>query len=206
MNVRLTASQKIRILNSDDVYTVMRDILLRENKIRRGVEHFWVIGLDPKNKIQFIELVSLGAKNRVQIAPPEVFRMAIYKQSEKIIMVHNHPSGNMIPSQLDKDFTDRMIKSGKILEIDVYDHFIISEDDYLSFEDETIMDQLRQSGLFELVRREEKELKEFRMKLEREEGAHENKLQIAKRMKEDGADLDYIKKMTGLSKWDIRRL
>lgn len=177
-----------------------------ENKIRRGVEHFWVLGLDGKNKILFIELVSLGAKNRVQIAPPEVFRMAIYKNSDKIILIHNHPSGNMTPSQDDKDFTDRMIKSGKILEIVVYDHFIISEEDYLSFEDETIMDQLRKSGLYELVRREEKELKEFRLKLERQEAERKRSEEIAKSMKAKGYDLDEIKELTGLSKWDIKKL
>src|SRR5690606_40012143 len=93
MNVRLTQEQKIRILNSGDVYNVMQQVLLRENKIRRNQEHFWVVGLNNKNKILFIELISLGAVNSVQVNPPEVFRMAIYKMAVKMILVHNHPSG-----------------------------------------------------------------------------------------------------------------
>lgn len=60
MNVRLSHEQKIRLLNSQDVYKVMQQVLLRENKIRRNQEHFWVIGLDNKNKILFIELIGLG--------------------------------------------------------------------------------------------------------------------------------------------------
>lgn len=206
MNVRLTPKQKIKVINSDDIYLVMQQILLRENKLRRGVEHFWAVGLDTGHKVLFVELISLGASNRVQVAPPEMFRMAIYKLAHKVIMVHNHPSGNMTPSKDDTDFTDRMIKSGKMLNIDVIDHMIISEKEYFSFEDDTLMDQLRQSGLYELVEREKKELKEFRLNLEREIAKKEEREIMAKRMKDDGTDIDYIKKITGLSKWDIKKL
>ena len=72
--------------------------MLRENKIGRNQEHFWVIGLDNQNKILFIELVGLGAVNRVGANPPDVFRMGIYKLAVGMILVHNHPSGNLKPS------------------------------------------------------------------------------------------------------------
>lgn len=206
MNVRLSKDQKIQVLNSADLYLIMKHVLLRENKIRRGVEHFWAVGLGTMDKVLFVELISLGAQNRVQVAPPEMFRMAIYKLARKVVMVHNHPSGRMIPSKEDQDFTDRMIKSGRMLEIEVIDHLIISEKDYLSFEDETIMDQLRHSGLYELVEREKKELKDFRLKLEKQESERKKALEIAKKLKDSGLETDFIKEMTGLSKWDIKKL
>ena len=139
MNVRLSAAHKIKVLNSTDIFTVMQTILLRENKIRRSQEHFWVIGLNSGNKILFIELVSLGATNRVEIAPAEVFRMAIYKSAIKMILVHNHPSGNAMISEADRDLTDRMIKSGNMLAVEVLDHLVITEQSYTSFVDLGIM-------------------------------------------------------------------
>ena len=69
--------------------------MLRENKIRRNQELFWVVGLDNSNKILFVELVSLGSVNTTPINHPEIFRMAIYKMAVKIILMHNHPSGEM---------------------------------------------------------------------------------------------------------------
>ncbi|MGX1930135.1 JAB domain-containing protein [Flagellimonas sp. 2504JD4-2] len=86
-------------------------MLLRENKIRRNQEHFWVVGLNTKNKILFIELIGLGAVNRVNADPPDVFRMAIYKLATKVILVHNHPSGVVDASKGDQEFTDRILLS-----------------------------------------------------------------------------------------------
>ena len=149
MNVRLTKEQKIRILNSEDVYKVMQQILLRENKIRRNQEHFWVVGLDTRNKILFIELISLGATNSMQVDPKEVFRMAIYKMAVSMILIHNHPSGELDPSEADKDMTARLIKSGDLLGIQVLDHLIISEKNYLSFDEEGIMQKLSGGSKYE---------------------------------------------------------
>ncbi len=150
MNVRLTKEQKIKILNSEDVYKVMQQVLLRENKIRRSQEHFWVVGLDTPNKILFVELISLGASNSMQVDPKEIFRMAIYKMAVSMILIHNHPSGELSPSEADKDMTDRLIKSGELLGIQVIDHLIISEKHYLSFDREGLMEELRSSDKYKL--------------------------------------------------------
>ncbi|GHE73141.1 hypothetical protein GCM10011340_32090 [Roseivirga thermotolerans] len=80
MNVRLSQEQRIKLLNSDAVYSIMQQILLRENKIL------------------FIELIGLGQGNRVNTNPPDVFRMGIYKLAVSMILVHNHPSGHLMPS------------------------------------------------------------------------------------------------------------
>lgn len=200
MNVRLTNDQKIKILNSDDVFQIMQQVLLRENKIRRNQEHFWVVGLDNRNKILFIELISLGAVNRVQVAPPEVFRMAIYKLAVKMILVHNHPSGELSPSDADKDITDRMMKAGQMLRIEVIDHLVISENAYFSFADEKIIDELKNSGHYVLMEREKAELNNLKIAV----AAQKRKgIEIAERMLSKGYDVDTIKELTGLSKKEI---
>ncbi len=103
MNVRLTEEQKKRVLNAYDVYSVMQQILLRQNKIRRAQEHFWVVGLKADNTILFVELISIGAQNYAHVNPPDVFRMGIYKLAVRMILVHNHPSGNLNISASDRD-------------------------------------------------------------------------------------------------------
>jgi DNA repair protein RadC len=206
MNVRLTKEQKIKVLNSHDIYYVMQQILLRENKIRRNQEHFWVIGLNNNNKVLFIELIGLGAVNRVNADPPDVFRMAIYKLAVKMVLVHNHPSGTLEVSKGDTNFTDRMLKVGKLINIEVVDHLIITDESYTSLADKGIIDKLKKSGLFEVVGPEKKALQEWKIDTERKQAVRQNKLDIAKKMKKDGVEIDIIKKYTGLSVSAIEKL
>ncbi|WP_242528023.1 JAB domain-containing protein [Allomuricauda sp. CAU 1633] len=206
MNVRLTQEQKIKVLNARDIYTIMQQILLRENKIRRNQEHFWVVGLNNENKILFVELIGLGAHNRVNADPPDVFRMAIYKLANKLILVHNHPSGNHEVTDADILFTDHMLKAGKFLRIDVLDHLVITETDYTSFEDQGVMDELRKSGLFEIVGPEKQELEAFKLETERKRGKKEGLKEVAKSLKEGGMSDADIKKHTGLPLKVIRGL
>ncbi|TYA71936.1 JAB domain-containing protein [Seonamhaeicola marinus] len=203
MNVRLSKEQKIQILNSSDIYKVMQQVLLRENKIRRNQEHFWVVGLDNKNKILFVELIGLGAVNRVNANPPDIFRMGIYKLAVKMILVHNHPSGNIEPSKTDKNFTDKILKVGKLINIEVIDHLIISEEKYTSFTDNGIIAELQKSGAYEIIDKRKKEFEDWRVKTEKE---HAVKIEIAKKMLSKNYDIDTIKEITGLTKWDIKKL
>jgi len=206
MNVRLNKEQKIRELNSDDLFKVMQQILLRENKIRRNQEHFWTIGLNKNNKILFIELIGLGANNRVAADPPDVFRMAIYKLASKVILAHNHPSGNLSPSKTDLNFTDKMLKSGRILNIEVIDHIIITESGYMSFEKEGMIKIIQNSGMYEVLNVDKARIIELKLSIEKEKLLKENSKMIAKKMKEQGMDEKLIKKMTGLYLDEIRVL
>ncbi len=206
MNVRLTKEQKIKVLNSKDIYAIMQQVLLRENKIRRNQEHFWVVGLDNQNKILFVELIGLGAVNRVNANPPDVFRMGIYKLAVKMILVHNHPSGNIEPSNEDRDFTDKMLKVGTLINIEVIDHLVISETDYTSFGDKGIIKELQGSGLFEIVEREKEEIKAWKLRLERERAVKASKIEIASKMKAKGYEIEVIKELTGLTKPEIKKL
>ncbi|MGB3465472.1 MAG: JAB domain-containing protein [Cyclobacteriaceae bacterium] len=206
MNVRLSKEQKTKILNADQVYNVMQQILLRENQIRRGQEHFWIVGLDNANGILFIELISLGGTNRVQVKPREVFRVAIYKMAVRAILVHNHPSGELFPSEGDKDVTDRLLKSGDMLGIEVIDHLIISEKTFYSFEENDILEELRNNGLYELVAKEKEELRQWKIEMEKEKAVKDFAVKMAKKMKSEGFDEKAIKNFTGLGLKEIRGL
>ncbi len=133
MDIKLTEEDKIKILNSDDIYGIMQRILLREDKIDQDREHFWVIGLANNNRILFIELVSLGTVNKTLAEPMEVFSYALQKRAVKIILCHNHPSGELKPSEGDKNVSDKLIQVGIIVDTEVIDHLIISDKSYLSF-------------------------------------------------------------------------
>lgn len=139
MKVPLKKSQKIKVSGSHDVYPVMKQILMRENKLNRAKEHFWCIGLDPKGIILYIELLGLGNRKIVAVTVQDVLRMAIYKNASKLILVHNHPSGNLVPSDADRNFTEAIKHGGNFTEIKLVDHLIINEKKYYSFKDSGLL-------------------------------------------------------------------
>jgi len=125
-----------------DIVEVMVRILNREDEIDRKKEHFWTVGLDSKNCIVYIELVSLGTLTTSIVHPRETFRLAIMKGVARLMMIHNHPSGDSSPSKNDIDLTKKMVKAGKILGIEVLDHIIITEreDKFFSFKEHKMLD------------------------------------------------------------------
>ena len=202
MNVKLTDAEKIKILNSDDIYGIMQRILLREDKIDQNREHFWVIGLENNNRILFIELISLGTVNKTLAEPMEVFSFALQKRAIKIILCHNHPSGELQPSEGDKDISDRLIQVGIIVDVKVIDHLIISDKSYLSFKDIGLLDKLEKSTKYvpPYVLAE-------RIKKEATEIANKNKtIEIAKTMKREGENIEKIALFTGLSIEEVKKL
>jgi DNA repair protein RadC len=111
--------------SAKDVAEVLSHILKSGDKLDRDKEHFWVIGLNTRNSIKFVELVSLGTLNASLIHPREVFRYSVMHGVCSIIIGHNHPSGNPEPSETDIETTKRLVNAGKILGIEILDHVII---------------------------------------------------------------------------------
>ncbi|QXP60919.1 RadC family protein [Olleya sp. HaHaR_3_96] len=202
MDIKLTEEEKIKILNSDDIYGIMQKVLLRENKIDQNREHFWVIGLANNNRILFIELVSLGTVNKTLAEPMEVFSFALQKRAVKIILCHNHPSGELKPSEGDKNVSDRLIQVGIIVDTEVLDHLIISDKSYLSFADTGLLDELKKSTKYV-----PKYVLEQRFKKEATEIANKKKtVEIAKEFKRNGVDNETIALSTGLSIGEVEKL
>lgn len=96
-------------------------------------EHFLSLHLDGKNRIIAVDRVSVGSLNQSIVHPREVFKTAMLSSAAAIILVHNHPSGDVTPSNEDLVITRRLKEAGDILGINVLDHIIIGKDDYLSF-------------------------------------------------------------------------
>lgn len=202
MNVTLTKSQKIKLLCSDDIYKVMQQVLLRENKIDRNKEHFWTIGLDNAYRILYIELISLGTTTSAPVEPMQVFRVAVQKAALHMILVHNHPSGNLRYSEEDTTVTDRLVQVGNILGIEVIEHLIISETSYNSFNDTGLLEQIKQSTRFvpnyKLQEKIKKEAAEIAKQQEKKE--------IAQQLKNKGFTIAQIVELTGISEEEAKKL
>jgi len=177
MNIELRDSEKIQVKRTKDIYWVMQKVLRRQEDLNLNREHFWVMGLDIHQWILYLELVSLGTVDATLVDPMSVFSFALQKSACNIVLMHNHPSGDLIPSDKDKDVTDRLIQSGRILHTAVLDHLVISTRNYLSFLDAGIMDELEESTKWEpsyvTQERIRKQAEEIGKKLGRLEGLEE---------------------------------
>ena len=119
-NKKVTSPQEI----ADIFIPILRD----ENK-----EKFIVVCLNSANKIIKYETISIGNLNSSIVHPREIFKVAIDSSSASIILIHNHPSGNPEPSNEDVSITKKIVESGKIMDIPVFDHLIIAGESYTSF-------------------------------------------------------------------------
>lgn len=125
-NKKVTSPQEI----ADIFIPILRD----ENK-----EKFIVVCLNSANKIIKHETISVGNLNSSIVHPREIFKVAIDCSSASIILIHNHPSGNPEPSNEDISITKKIVESGKIMDIPVFDHLIIAGDTYTSFVEKRII-------------------------------------------------------------------
>jgi DNA repair protein RadC len=108
-------------------------------------ERFLTILLDTKHRIRGFFTVTIGLIDRSQVHAREVFRNAILQGASRVILAHNHPSGDPTPSKQDLDCTKSLVSAGKIIGIEVLDHVIIGQArqplarDYLSFREEGLL-------------------------------------------------------------------
>jgi len=98
-------------------------------------EHFAVMLLNTKNHIIGMPEVSVGSLSASVVHPREVFRAAIDHAAAAMILLHNHPSGDPLPSREDIAVTDRLVKAGRIMDIPVLDHVVLGNECYYSFKE-----------------------------------------------------------------------
>ena len=104
------------------------------------VEQFYVIYLSNNNAVLSVEKMSEGGKTATMVDARVIFKRALeITGATKIVLAHNHPSGNLTPSQADKLLTQRMKEAGKFLEFELLDHVIVGHNQYFSFADEGLM-------------------------------------------------------------------
>ena len=117
-----------KITSPQDIAEIFIPILRDDIK-----EKFIVVCLNSANKVIKYETISVGNLNSSVVHPREIFKVAIDNSSASIILIHNHPSGNPEPSNEDIRITKKIVESGKILDIPVFDHLIIAGETYTSF-------------------------------------------------------------------------
>ena len=130
-------SLRPKITSSRDAYKILTENW-DQNKIE-FVEQFKVLLLNRANKVLGMFEVSSGGVSGTVADPKLIFAAAIKGNASGIIMSHNHPSGNLQPSQADIDLTRKMKEGGKVLEIQLLDHIIITTESYYSFADEGLI-------------------------------------------------------------------
>jgi DNA repair protein RadC len=208
MSIKLTAQQKSKpIYTAQDVWDIIHPIHMRENRQRRLREYFWVFAIDRERYLQVAELLAIGSDNRVHIKPADALRLAIQKNADYVIFIHNHPKGKLLPSAADKDTTDRLIKAAEVVEIKVVDHFIINEEGFYSFAEAGLMKQLRESSTYRVLHEDEVELLKLQFEAAgeakgivkgKELGANEKAKEMAKAMLAEGFTVEQVMRLTGL--------
>ncbi len=99
-------------------------------------EEFWVLLLNRNNKIIKPYRVSEGGVSGTVADPKRIFKAALEGNATQLVLCHNHPSGNRQPSAADIKLTERLVYSGKQIDIEVVDHIIVTQGGYYSFADE----------------------------------------------------------------------
>lgn len=136
LNKRLHYQRNLnrKVQSARDVFEYMKGRIPDEGK-----EHLCILFLNTKNQILRHEFVSVGTLTASLIHPREIFKAAIRESTHAIILVHNHPSGDVQPSSADKQVTSIIKQAGELLQIELLDHVILGGDDWFSFRDHSLL-------------------------------------------------------------------
>lgn len=130
------ANEKISqsISKSRDIYKHVKD---RFEDL--GHEEFYAVLLNRSNKVQAIERISVGGISGTSVDGKVIFKKAIEQSASGVVLCHNHPSGNLNPSRADIELTKKLVNFGRMIEMPILDHLIITDKDYFSFADQSIL-------------------------------------------------------------------
>ena len=135
VHAEYTGAIKGRAIKTPDDAVKSIGVQLRGKK----KEHFWVILLDTRNQVIRRSEISVGSLDSSIVHPREVFKEAISASASSVLFVHNHPSGDPQPSREDMELTKRLVEAGSLIGIEVLDHIIISDREYLSMNGSGLM-------------------------------------------------------------------
>lgn len=126
-------AKKDKITCSTDAYQLMKPYLLD-----LYYEEFWVLFLNRANQVTKTEKISAGGVSGTVADPKVIFKRALEETANGLILVHNHPSGNIQPSQADITLTQKIREGAKLLDMQVLDHIIFTDNGFYSFTDNGI--------------------------------------------------------------------
>lgn len=126
--------EKSKVVSSGDAASIFKPLLSDLTH-----EEFWILLLNRNNLVIDKLMVSQGGLSGTVIDVRIILKMALEKLACSIILCHNHPSGNLVPSEADKEITRKIKEAGKHMDIPVLDHVIIGNESYFSFADEGLI-------------------------------------------------------------------
>lgn len=129
--VNASSKEKILLNNSSSIYQYMKYQLFDKKQ-----EYFYCLYLNPKKELIERKLLFMGTVNRSVVHPREVFKHAYLCSASGIICIHNHPSGDVLPSKEDIRLTNSLVELGHMNGIPILDHIIMGNDNYYSFYEE----------------------------------------------------------------------
>lgn len=128
------SDEKVKVVTSSDAASIFKSMLSDLPH-----EEFWVLLLNRNNLVIDKVMVSQGGLSGTVIDVRLILKMALEKLACSIILCHNHPSGNLVPSEADKEITRKIKEAGKHMDIPVLDHLIIGNGSYFSFADDGLI-------------------------------------------------------------------
>ena len=134
---RQPASERKTVKCSDNAAKYLREVF--EPGIIDYREMFYILCLNRSNKVLGFSQISVGGISGTISDIRIIFQTALKSNSSALIVCHNHPSGNLNPSQADKTITKKLVDAGKLLDISVLDHVILTEESYYSFADNNLI-------------------------------------------------------------------
>lgn len=129
-----TEEKKIKISSSKNAYEAISDVLSDLPH-----EEFWVLYLNRKNEVLKRENISKGGVTGTVADGKIIFKNAVNVLASAVVLCHNHPSGNLSPSQADIQLTKKMKEIGVLMDTPVIDHIIVGNNNYFSFADENLL-------------------------------------------------------------------
>lgn len=126
--------ERTRITSSVDIYELFHPLMAD-----LPTEEFWVLLLNRSNRIIDKVRISSGGIDQTTADVRTILREALLARATQMVLIHNHPSGNIQPSQEDKRITERIKGAGRLMNISVIDHVIVTDGAYYSFNDEGIL-------------------------------------------------------------------
>lgn len=131
--------RRLSLYSRGKVGTIQSSASLGEQLIKEmkdyHQEHLVVLYLNAKNEILKKKTIFIGSLSQSVAHPREIFNIAVKCSAARMIVVHNHPSGNPLPSTQDLSFTHRLVECGSLMGIEVIDHLIIGESSYISMKE-----------------------------------------------------------------------
>ncbi|HEY1045255.1 MAG TPA: DNA repair protein RadC [Bacteroidia bacterium] len=126
--------EKKSIKCSADAYESIKHVM-----VDLSYEEFWIMTLNRKNAILGMYKISEGGITSTVVDQRRIFKIALDDKSTAIMLFHNHPSGNALPSLADNELTQKIKQGGKLLDINVVDHIIVTSKSYYSYADNGLM-------------------------------------------------------------------